>query len=138
MYSRSTDDIEVIVEPEFISKEYSGDHYYYIYSYTVSINNKSDKPCQLLSRHWVIRDGKGHEEHVIGDGVVGKQPIIRPGESFTYTSGCPLTTPTGNMRGKYYMLGPQNREFEIKIPLFFLRPDKELSGRPPSRPAASP
>ena len=78
-----------------------------------------------MSRHWTIRDGSGNEEHVIGDGVIGKQPVIGPGESFSYTSGCPLSTPTGNMRGKYYMSGPNDEEFEVKIPLFFLRPDQD-------------
>lgn len=123
MYLERTHDINVIVDPQFISKESSGDSCYYIYSYTVTIENKSNKPCQLISRHWVIRDGLGREEHVIGDGVLGKQPIIKPGEKYSYRSGCPLATPTGNMRGKYYMVGPHNREFEIRIPLFFLRPD---------------
>ncbi|NRA64820.1 MAG: Co2+/Mg2+ efflux protein ApaG [Pseudobacteriovorax sp.] len=128
MYSQRSLDIEVSVEPEFVSKEFSGDHYYYIYSYSVSVTNHGPTSCQLLSRHWIIRDGNGHEEHVIGDGVVGKQPIIRSGETFKYTSGCPLVTPTGNMRGKYYMLGPDNYEFEVRIPLFFLRPqDKSIA-----------
>lgn len=122
MYFQETNGFGISVEPEFISEEYSGDQQYYIYSYTVTISNHSEEPSQLLSRHWIIRDGLGREEHVVGDGVIGKQPIIRPGESFSYTSGCPLGTPTGNMRGKFYMIGPQNREFEVKIPLFFLRP----------------
>ncbi|SMF49404.1 Co2+/Mg2+ efflux protein ApaG [Pseudobacteriovorax antillogorgiicola] len=132
MYFRDTHGFRITVEPEFISEEYSGGHHYFIYSYTVTIENNSKNPCQLLSRHWIIRDGTGNEEHVIGDGVVGKQPIIRPGETFSYTSGCPLTTPTGNMRGKYYMVGPKNREFEIKIPLFFLRPDDDETASPPA------
>lgn len=125
MYIEQTHDINVEVFPEFVSKEFSGDHYYYIYSYTVKVTNNRSSSCQLMSRHWIIRDGKGHEEHVIGDGVVGKQPIILAGDSFTYTSGCPLVTPTGNMRGKFYMNGPNDEEFEIKIPLFFLRPNED-------------
>ena len=125
MYCQSTHGIEVRVEPQFVSKESSGDNHYFIYSYTVTIHNQSGKPCQLISRHWIIRDGLGREEHVIGDGVLGKQPIIKPGESYSYRSGCPLATPTGNMRGKYYMVGPNDQEFEIRIPLFFLRPDHQ-------------
>ena len=121
MYSERTHDIVVDVVPEFVSKEFSGDHYYYIYSYTVKVTNWRSTSCQLISRHWIIRDGKAHEEHVIGDGVVGKQPIILPGDSFSYTSGCPLITATGNMRGKFYMTGPTEEEFEVRIPLFFLR-----------------
>ncbi len=124
MYYQRTHGIEVKVEPQFVSRENSGDHHYYIYSYTVTICNQSQKPCQLISRHWIIRDGLGREEHVIGDGVLGKQPIIKAGDSYSYRSGCPLATPTGNMRGKYYMVGPNDQEFEIRIPLFFLRPDQ--------------
>ena len=70
-----------------------------------------------------MRDGTGNEEHVIGDGVVGKQPIIRVGESFSYTSGCPLTTPTGNMRGKFYMVGPNEMNLKLKF-LIFLAPGR--------------
>lgn len=125
MYQEITNGIVVRVLPQFVSQEYSSEGCYFIYSYHVTIDNLSDRPCQLLSRHWIIRDGQGREEHVVGDGVLGKQPIIKPGESFSYNSGCPLATPTGNMRGKYYMVGPNNFEFEVKIPLFFLRPDRQ-------------
>lgn len=124
MYARESHGFKTTVEPEYVSEETSSGKTYYIYSYTVSIENIGKKPCQLMSRHWQVRDGEGFEEHVVGDGVIGKQPMIRPGETFTYTSGCPLSTPTGNMRGKYSMLGPDDEEFDIKIPLFFLRPDE--------------
>ena len=121
MYEESTKEISVQAEPKFISRESNSDGYYYIFSYKITIRNESSSPCQLLSRHWIIRDGTGHEEHVVGDGVIGKQPVIDPGSSYTYTSGCPLTTPTGNMRGRYRMLNSNNSEFDIKVPLFFLR-----------------
>lgn len=123
MYVADTAGISVSVEPHFIAKESNSGVDYFIYSYTITIKNNASSSCQLLSRHWVIRDGEGREEHVIGEGVVGKQPVIKPGEAYTYRSGCPLATPTGNMRGTYQMLGPENERFEIKIPLFFLRPD---------------
>jgi ApaG protein len=123
MYIADTEGICVRVEPHFIAKESNSGVDYFIYSYTISIKNNGHRPCQLMSRHWIIRDGQGREEHVIGEGVVGKQPMIRPGEVYTYRSGCPLGTPTGNMRGTYQMLGPDNQRFEIRIPLFFLRPD---------------
>ncbi len=123
MYFAETEDIGVTVEPHFIAKESNSGVDYFIYSYTVTLHNHGQHNCQLLSRHWIIRDGQGHEEHVVGDGVVGKQPLIRPGESYTYRSGCPLATPTGSMRGAFQMVDAKRRRFEIKIPLFFLRPD---------------
>jgi len=123
MYFAETEGISVNVEPHFIAKESNSGVDYFIYSYTITIRNNAVAICQLLSRHWVIRDGLGREEHVVGEGVVGKQPIIRPGESYTYRSGCPLATATGSMRGTYQMTGAGHRRFDIKIPLFFLRPD---------------
>ncbi len=123
MYFAETEGLSVSVEPHFIAKESNSGVDYFIYSYTIHIRNNGAIPFQLLSRHWIIRDGQGREEHVIGEGVVGKQPMIKPGEVYTYRSGCPLATPTGNMRGTYQMLGRENERFEIKIPLFFLRPD---------------
>ena len=123
MYTAETDSVAVTVEPHFIAKEGNKGVDYYIYSYTITLKNRARESCQLLSRHWIIRDGLGREEHVVGDGVLGKQPIIRPGESYSYRSGCPLATPTGSMRGSYHMQGQAGKKFEIRIPLFFLRPD---------------
>ena len=123
MYFAETEGIGVTVEPHFIAKESNSGVDYFIYSYTITLRNNGRQNCQLLSRHWIIRDGLGREEHVVGDGVVGKQPMIKPGESYSYRSGCPLATPTGSMRGNYHMLDARRRKFEIKIPLFFLRPD---------------
>ena len=123
MYSAETEGLSVQVEPHFIAKESNNGVDYFIYSYTVTIRNNSQIDCQLLSRHWVIRNGLGQEEHVVGEGVVGKQPIIRPNEMYSYRSGCPLATPTGSMRGTYQMAIAGDRRIDIKIPLFFLRPD---------------
>ncbi len=123
MYHAETEGIGVQVEPHFIAKESNSGVDYFIYSYTITIRNMGSRPCQLMSRHWIIRDGLGREEHVVGEGVVGKQPLIKPGESYTYRSGCPLATATGSMRGFYQMQSEDQRRFEIKIPLFFLRPD---------------
>jgi ApaG protein len=74
-----------------------------------------------MSRHWIITDGHSHVEEVRGDGVVGKQPTLKPGDTFEYTSACPLRTPTGNMRGFYHFSGPRGQRLTIRIPLFFLR-----------------
>ena len=123
MYFAETEAIGVTVEPHFIAKESNSGVDYFIYSYTITVKNNSRTQCQLLSRHWIIRDGQGREEHVVGEGVVGKQPVIRPGESYSYRSGCPLATPTGSMRGTYQMQGSAAKRFDIAIPLFFLRPD---------------
>jgi len=76
----------------------------WFFLYTITISNRGDRPVQLINRHWEITDGNGHVEHVRGPGVVGKQPVLSPGESFEYTSGCPLPTPFGFMRGEYEML----------------------------------
>lgn len=80
----------------------------WVFAYTVNIANEGEFTVQLLSRHWVISDAHGREEHVQGDGIVGRQPVIRPGESHEYSSFCPLTTPHGAMRGTYRMVRPDN------------------------------
>ena len=101
MYYEETAGVAVTVKPSLIAKDKQGDQDLYLYSYNVEIKNNTDREFSLKSRHWIIRDGLGREEHVIGDGVIGEQPTIPPGESFSYTSGCPLSTPTGSMRGRY-------------------------------------
>ena len=79
--------------------------------------------CQLLNRHWIIVDGMGQREEVQGEGVVGEQPILEPGENYQYSSYCPLPTQTGSMRGSFEFLGADQQLFQVKVPLFFLRPD---------------
>lgn len=125
-YQNTTDNISVEVEPQFLSKESNGTTDFYVYAYIVTIENLSDEPVQLLSRHWIIRNGDGLEEHVVGEGVIGKQPTIGPGKRYSYRSGCPLTTPTGNMRGKYRMQTASGKTLDVQIPLFFLRPDRPM------------
>jgi len=123
-YQIETDEFIVSAQPSFQGiQEGRGGVSYYIYAYEIIITNNSDKAAQLLSRHWMIRDGNGREENVRGDGVIGQKPLLNPGESFTYMSGCPLSTPTGNMRGSYKMTTLDGKKFDIKIPLFFLRED---------------
>ena len=122
MYYEETAGVAVTVKPSLIAKDKQGDQDLYLYSYNVEIKNNTDREFSLKSRHWIIRDGLGREEHVIGDGVIGEQPTIPPGESFSYTSGCPLSTPTGSMRGRYEVEREGKTE-KIDIPLFFLRPD---------------
>ena len=92
----------------------------WFFLYTITIENLSDETVQLLSRHWIITDGEGNVEEVRGPGVVGEQPTLRPGESFQYTSGCPLTTDVGKMEGSYQMTTSPGRTFDIEIAPFTL------------------
>ncbi len=100
-------------------QSYPGNRFWF-FSYTVRISNESDAPVQLVSRHWIITDATGHEEHVRGPGVVGQQPLLQPGASFEYTSGCPLTTSMGTMHGTYQMRPDVGDEFDAAIAPFTL------------------
>jgi ApaG protein len=121
MYRESTDGIVVEVNPTYLREHSDPSQRLFVFTYEVTISNESRKPVRLVSRHWVIRDGDGAEREVEGEGVVGEQPHLIPGASFTYSSFCPLPTPTGSMRGTYTMARDDGTEFEAKIPLFFLR-----------------
>jgi len=92
----------------------------WFFLYTIRISNEGDTSTQLVSRHWIILDGTGHAEEVQGDGVVGQQPTLEPGQSFEYTSGCPLGTPFGSMSGTYQMQRSDGLPFEAEIALFEL------------------
>lgn len=122
IYRELTDDIEVEVIPLYVPcQEQFPDQY--LYTYNVSITNHSSRPCRLLSRHWIIIDGFGCREDVKGEGVVGDQPVIQPGQTYQYSSYCPLPTPTGNMRGFFNFMDSDKQSFQVKVPLFFLRRD---------------
>ncbi|AWN54861.1 MULTISPECIES: Co2+/Mg2+ efflux protein ApaG [unclassified Methylobacterium] len=120
MYKAETRGISVSVQPRFVEEESSPDSGRYFFAYTVEITNNGSEQVQLRSRHWRIVDGRGEMQEVRGAGVVGKQPVLGPGESFSYTSGCPLTTPDGTMEGTYTMATPDGRSFEAAIPAFSL------------------
>lgn len=92
----------------------------WFFLYTVQISNEGIETVQLISRHWIITDADHHVQEVRGLGVVGKQPVLEPGESFQYTSGCPLSTPFGSMRGTYQMLKPDGERFDVEIGPFAL------------------
>ncbi|MEO5495023.1 MAG: Co2+/Mg2+ efflux protein ApaG [Sphingomonas sp.] len=92
----------------------------WFWAYHVRIENKGPATVQLLTRHWVITDGRGARHSVEGEGVVGEQPVIAPGASFDYVSGCPLATPTGAMQGSYHMIGEDGSAFDVDIPRFAL------------------
>lgn len=111
--------VEVLVQ---YSAENSQPHQdLWVFQYTVRITNQGTHPVQLISRHWIITDAYERTEHVRGPGVVGQQPRLAPGESFQYSSWCPLKTPTGMMSGTYQMVGPGGQQFDIEIAPFALR-----------------
>jgi len=112
--------IRVVVRSSYVPERSSPAHDSYFFSYRIRIANEGDVTAQLVSREWVITDGAGHVEVVRGDGVVGEQPVLEPGEAFEYESFCPLATPTGTMQGRYVMLGADGRRFEARIAPFAL------------------
>jgi ApaG protein len=120
MYTATTRDITVRVEPKFLDEQSdpATDQYFWLYS--ITIENGGAETVQLLNRHWIITNALGHVEEVQGPGVVGEQPVLGPGERFEYTSGCPLKTPSGIMAGTYEMAGTDGPLFEIEIPAFSL------------------
>lgn len=120
MYEAVTCDIRVRVTPRFIEEESTPDEGRYFWAYTVEIANEGDSTVQLKTRRWLITDANGRQETVRGPGVVGKTPVLGPGQSFEYTSGCPLTTPSGIMSGSYQMELPDGRLMDVTVPSFSL------------------
>ncbi len=120
MYTAVTHDIQVTVLPEFQPDRSEPDLGRYFWAYTVEIANMGTRTVQLVARHWIITDADGRVEEVKGLGVVGEQPVLNPGESFRYTSGCPLSTPSGVMVGTYRMVDENGGAFEVAIPAFSL------------------
>ena len=114
-----------------VDSRYSDEHSapgrsHWFFLYTITISNQSDQTVQLLSRHWIITDATGKREEVRGPGVIGEQPILEPGESFQYTSGCPLPTPFGAMEGSYQMVFADRSTFDARIARFELREPKAI------------
>ena len=120
MYEAVTHQVKVTVEPTFDPERSDPDERRYFWRYAIEIVNLGDNPVTLIERHWRITDANGRQQEVRGPGVVGEQPTIAPGKSFKYTSGCPLTTPSGLMVGEYRMVDPRGRSFEVSIPAFSL------------------
>jgi ApaG protein len=120
MYMAVTHQVKVTVEPTFEPERSDPGEGRYFWRYDIEIANLGDKPVTLMERHWRITDANGRQQEVRGPGVVGKQPIILPGDSFHYASGCPLTTPSGLMVGEYHMVGADGQSFDVAIPAFSL------------------
>jgi ApaG protein len=120
MYTSVSNNIKVTVRPKYLAERSEPDEDRYFWSYTIEIANGGDRTVQLTHRHWQITDANGHREEVRGPGVVGEQPKLRPGDAFSYTSGCPLRTASGVMVGTYRMVDESGRAFDVAIPAFSL------------------
>jgi ApaG protein len=120
MYRIVTRNIEVMVTPRFMAERSSPDNGYFFWAYTIEITNRRSDTVQLKTRHWRITDAQGRLQEVRGAGVVGEEPVLEPGESFEYTSGVPLPTPSGFMVGSYGMVTATGESFDIEIPAFSL------------------
>jgi ApaG protein len=126
-YMANTRGIAVCVEPNYFESRSSPDNSQYFWAYRVIIENQGRETVQLLSRHWMITNARGELTEIKGPGVVGEQPVIKPGESFEYTSGAPLDTPSGMMGGAYQMESDSGERFDIEIPTFSLdRPNQDV------------
>ncbi|MBI3443842.1 MAG: Co2+/Mg2+ efflux protein ApaG [Magnetospirillum sp.] len=120
MYTQTTRDIQVTVKPFYLDDQSSPGDNHFVWAYRVRIENKGSQTVQLMRRHWVITDAIGHVQEVKGPGVVGEQPVLRPGDAYEYTSGTPLPTPSGIMVGTYEMEDEAGQSFDIAVPAFSL------------------
>jgi ApaG protein len=128
MYESMTRNIHVVVRPKYLQSQSRPDDDHFVWAYTITISNKGIEIVTLRTRHWKITDDRGKMQEVMGEGVVGKQPTLAPGESFEYTSGVPLSTPSGFMVGTYQMETTGGERFDVDIPAFSL--DSPQSHRP--------
>jgi ApaG protein len=113
-------DIKISVETTYVENQSVPDQQRYVFAYTITIRNAGEVPAKLLTRHWIITDSNGKTQEVRGDGVVGEQPHLQPGEAFRYTSGTLLETAVGSMRGSYQMIADDGVEFDAEVPAFTL------------------
>lgn len=111
---------KILTQCQYQPEQSSPEENRYVFAYTITIENQGSEPARLLDRHWIITDAEGQAQEVRGEGVVGEQPHLRPGERFQYTSGAILTTPLGSMHGSYGMIGDDGTRFEADIPAFSL------------------
>ncbi|MEZ6184426.1 MAG: Co2+/Mg2+ efflux protein ApaG [Planctomycetota bacterium] len=127
MSDAETDGIRVRVQANYVPERSRPSESLYLFTYQVRVENVGTEPAQLVSRHWVIRDGQGRIEHVRGPGVVGETPRLEPGQDFMYTSFCPLPTPSGAMSGSYRMQRDDGAEFDAQVATFTLMADHLLN-----------
>ena len=129
MYKETTRSITITVVPTYLDDQSSPEESHYVWKYHVRIENTGEDTVQLRTRYWRITDAVGRVQEVRGPGVVGEQPVLKPGKFYEYTSGTPLPTPSGIMAGSYRLVDGQRRPFEVRIPAFSL----DAPGRRPSR-----
>ncbi|OJF98516.1 Co2+/Mg2+ efflux protein ApaG [Pararhizobium antarcticum] len=120
MYRALTRDIEVTVEPYYLEEQSDPDDSRYVWGYRIVISNHSDISVRLVTRYWNITDETGQVDEVNGPGVIGEQPVLNPGDTYEYSSGCPLDTPSGVMFGHYGMEAESGERFDVNIPAFSL------------------
>ena len=123
--------MSVQVEPRYLPDQSSPEDRVYTFAYTVTGINTGKDAAHLISRHWLINDASGHTQEVKGLGVIGQQPLLAPGQSFRYTSGCRLQGPSGTMHGSYFFVTERGERFDVPIPMFVLEAD--AGGVPVSR-----
>jgi ApaG protein len=119
-FEETTEGVHIAVQSYFLNEQSDPDEAQYVWAYRIRISNDGNVPVKLLNRHWIITDGHGGVHEVKGEGVIGEQPVIEPGTSFIYTSGTPLTTPSGFMRGSYEMRRADGGVFNAAVPAFSL------------------
>ena len=113
-------EVSVSSQTQYVAEQSDEETGRFVFAYTITIRNKGSLPAQLVSRHWIITDGRNQIQEVRGLGVVGAQPLIKPGESFEYTSGTAIATPVGTMKGSYQMVSEDGTRFDAQIPEFTL------------------
>jgi ApaG protein len=133
MRSKRTNGVRVDVETYYVQEKSVPAMNQYLFGYEVTVTNENPEPVQLLHRHWMITDALGRVDEVKGPGVVGKQPRLKPGESFTYDSFCPLPTPFGSMKGSYKMMRDNGEFFDVEVPLFSLVQKETGEGSSPEQ-----
>ncbi len=126
MTDSQQNDIKVGVETRYIEDQSNPEQNYFVFAYTITIQNKGEHTAQLISRHWVITDSNHKVQEVRGDGVIGEQPVLKPGEQFVYTSGTMLETSVGTMKGSYQMQADDGSQFDATIEEFVLSPPRVL------------
>tara|TARA_B100000686_G_scaffold86671_1_gene93545 strand:+ start:126 stop:518 length:393 start_codon:yes stop_codon:yes gene_type:complete len=120
MYSKTTHNINITVQSFYLEEQSDPNANHYVWAYQITINNKGEETVQLKNRSWTITDSTGNATEVKGEGVVGEQPVLKPGQKYKYTSGTPLNTPSGFMTGHYEMINNNGNQFDVEIPLFSL------------------
>lgn len=127
MSNTLTRGVRIIVQPQYVADQSNPAAGQYLFAYHITIRNEGAETVQLISRHWVITNGEGKVDEVRGPGVVGYQPVLKPGEEFQYTSGCPLNTPVGTMHGEYNMVTAGGEKFDALIDPFRLAVPRALN-----------